>query len=791
MVNEAGSGVSIAGVGRGAETLDSDFESLNPMVDGMLVDEKSGEDGNVSENRGREEKSKDKMNSMEFERGEDDEFDLSKEHSKALVEYVDGGFRETGKYVERLIEILRIKSGDNGAEVRANHESEGVGENERDVGNNDLPVLRAPLPPSAVNPMSVVASFQEANIAEVAMILFNLSAALFQMERLREAREVLEHLFLHIEPLDDHIAVAVSCLLLDVLCISTRGRILGRAKKRRHNRQTDAILAFLERPHSLNPSLPCLSNSVSEGHEEGGGSTTYHHGAARDREQTEFIFRLHLYKAKVLLLQHESKQCKKEVKGALEIFQRELRELEQQSDEENQHQSIEDCGRWKAFGRLPHPGVQNMAALYAKANLEYQRDNPKKALKLLASCHGIQGSDEYVGPGEPMGPLYYNNMGCLHHKLGKHHVALHYFQKALQEQGNSPGMEDSGNQKQDGHLSGTISYEILYNTGLQLQRAGRPAAALRCFDRASLQFCDRPLLWLRMAECCLSIHSSDGGGSSVKESGRERLQDVEGGRRTLHGRLVGKGLRRRALLHPVGPAGEDQSPESLEILLQAERYLQNALYLCCSSSSLFSDALQDGNANNGPIGYPEFSAAKDGQRTPEYTSYGVSDVSPQQDTDLKLLQRVYLNLSYVYLGLGNPVSALNHAQKSLSLELHENNSSNDRILALSRSYAAEAHVMMDRPQEALNELSSIQDGHNGGRIMTKGGEVDISLTVAVLLNKAATLAYLGKISEAQHLMQAAMHCSGGYSSSKANHMLVYILLKSKRPIEAVRALNLL
>ncbi len=789
MVSEVGSGVSIPGSSEGTEALDSDFESLKPIKSGILVGEKGGEDGNVNGNRDSEENRRNTMNSMEFERGEGNEFDLSKEHSKALVEYVDGGFRETGRFVVRLMQILQIKSGKYGAEMRGNHESEGVGGNEGEMDNNDLSVPRAPLPP-AVNPMSVVVSFQEADIAEAAMLLYNLSAAFFQMDRLREAREVLELLFLHIEPLDDHIAVAVSWLLLDVLCSSARGRILGRAEKRRYKQQTDAILNFLERPHSLNPSLPCFANSVSEGHEEGGGSTTYHHSATRDREQIEFIFRLHLYKAKVLLLQHESKRCKKEVKGALEIFQRELREPERQSDED-QRQSIEDCGRWKAFGRIPNPGIQNMAALYAKANLEYQRDNPKKALKLLASCHGIQGSDEYVGPGEPMGPLYYNNMGCLHHKLGKHHVALHYFQKALQEQGNSPGMEDSGNQKQDGHLSGTISYEILYNTGLQLQRAGRPAAALRCFDRASLQFCDRPLLWLRMAECCLSIHSSDGGGSSVKESGRERLQDVEGGRRTLHGRLVGKGLRRRALLHPVGPAGEDQSPESLEILLQAERYLQNALYLCCSSSSLFSDALQDGNANNAPIGYPEFSAAKDGQRTPEYTSYGVSDVSPQQDTDLKLLQRVYLNLSYVYLGLGNPVSALNHAQKSLSLELHENNSSNDRILALSRSYAAEAHVMMDRPQEALNELSSIQDGHNGGRIMTKGGEVDISLTVAVLLNKAATLAYLGKISEAQHLMQAAMHCSGGYSSSKANHMLVYTLLKSKRPIEAVRALNLL
>ncbi len=782
MVNEVGSGISTPGGGGGVET-DSDFESLKPIKDRMLA---GGKNGNMNENGDSEEKRKDKMNSMEFERGEDDEFDLSREHGKALAEYVDGGFRETGRYVERLMEILRIKSGDDGAEMRVNHESEGEGGNEQEMDINDLPVLRAPLPPSTVNLMSLVVRFQEAGIAEVSMILFNLSAALFQMDRLREAQEVLEHLFLHIEPLDDHVAVAVCCLLLDVLCSSARGRILGRAGKRRCKRQTDAILAFLERPHSLNPSLPCFSNSVSDGHEEGGGSTTYHHGATRDREQTEFFFRLHLYKAKVLLLQRETKQCKKEVKGALEIFQRELREPEQQNDEDRQNPSIKDCRRWKAFGRLPNPGVQNMAALYAKANLEYQRDNPKKALKLLASCHGIQGSDEYVGPGEPVGPLYYNNMGCLHHKLSKHHVALHYFQKALQEQGNSPGMEDSGRQ-QDGHLSGNISCEILYNTGLQLQQTGRPVSALRCFDQASLQFCDRPLLWLRMVECCLSIHSSYGGGN-VNESEREIFQEAEGGESTLRGTLVGKGLRRRALLYPVRPAGERQSIQAIEILVQAERYLQNALYLC--SSSLSSDALQDENINDS-IAYPEFSAAKDGQRTPEYTSYSPSDVSPQQDTDLKLLQRVHLNLSYVYLGLSNPVSALHHAQKSLSLELRDNNSPDGWLLALSRSYAAEAHVMMNRPHEALTELSAIQDGNNKGRIMVKDGEEDVTLTVSVLLNKAATQAFLGKISEAQHLLQAAMHCSGGYSSSKASHMLVYILLKTNHPIEAAKALSLL
>lgn len=45
-----------------------------------------------------------------------------------------------------------------------------------------------------------------------------------------------------------------------------------------------------------------------------------------------------------------------------------------------------------------------------QANLEHLRDNQRKALKLLASCHGFQGAEEYSGSGEAVGPPYFNNM---------------------------------------------------------------------------------------------------------------------------------------------------------------------------------------------------------------------------------------------------------------------------------------------------------------------------------------------------------------------------------------------
>ncbi|CAN0081122.1 unnamed protein product, partial [Hapterophycus canaliculatus] len=134
-------------------------------------------------------------------------------------------------------------------------------------------------------------------------------------------------------------------------------------------------------------------------------------GSGGSAEQTEFAFRLHLYKAKVLLLQEQTKTSKKEIKSALEIFQRELRGSGDGSGGgagggAQQQQP-------GTFAPVPPAGVQNMAALYLKANLEHLRDNHRKALKLLASCHGFQGAEEYSGPGEAVGPPYFNNMvGC-------------------------------------------------------------------------------------------------------------------------------------------------------------------------------------------------------------------------------------------------------------------------------------------------------------------------------------------------------------------------------------------
>lgn len=41
--------------------------------------------------------------------------------------------------------------------------------------------------------------------------------------------------------------------------------------------------------------------------------------------------------------------------------------------------------------------------------------------------------DFFSDVGESSTVMFYNNMGVIHHAMGKHNMACHYFQKALKE----------------------------------------------------------------------------------------------------------------------------------------------------------------------------------------------------------------------------------------------------------------------------------------------------------------------------------------------------------------------
>ncbi|CAN0168284.1 unnamed protein product, partial [Discosporangium mesarthrocarpum] len=474
---------------------------------------------------------------MAGEGGDDGGNDLRVLHNLALAEHASRGFKDPAKLEQDLLNIRK--------KMREKGRGDPVVEVDGEATGEDKALGRVGAAGAIMGYSSAVAASATEGLsdldADASVLLYNLAALHFQQKQYGAARAVLEYLFLHIEPLDEPLAIHICFLLLDVLCHSARGSLHDERSLRAFAQQTFAVVGFLERTHAHSS-----ESGGSSGGGAGGGESKQDDGAlssSGSAEQTEFSFRLHLYKAKLLLLQLQVEQSsKKEIKSALEIFQRKLREPNEAGSGsgggggaggaggaggggEAVSTGGGGVGGQGTFSPVPPAGVQNMAALYLKANLEHLRDNQRKALKLLASCHGIQGAEEFSGQGEPTGPPYFNNMGCLHHKLGRHHVALHYFQQALAlmaeaESGAGAGAgagAGSGGKtrrqgspdRAEGKVAPSWACEVLYNTGLQLLLTNNPEEALRCFERSALLFYNRPCLWLRVAECGILRHRLD------------------------------------------------------------------------------------------------------------------------------------------------------------------------------------------------------------------------------------------------------------------------------------------
>ena len=291
----------------------------------------------------------------------------------------------------------------------------------------------------------VVALLKDAD-SDCAILLYNLAALHFEAKEYGAARTVLEHLFRDIEPIDESVAVNVCLLLLDVLVHCARGALLTAQDRDAFATQTEEVLGHMERLAVLSSRGPAPG---AEAEKKAGEAAPFSAEQAADLE-----FRLHLYRAKALLMQSQLKASKKEIKSALEILQKSKFDLAAKP---------KAAGAGKGGASTPEPdwassapALRSMTALYLKANFEYLRQNYRKALKLLSSCHttgammqqlegpegaaaaagGAGGGAGPSGTGSQavemkgaVGAMYYNNVACVHHKMRRSNAARHYFQE--------------------------------------------------------------------------------------------------------------------------------------------------------------------------------------------------------------------------------------------------------------------------------------------------------------------------------------------------------------------------
>jgi CCR4-NOT transcription complex subunit 10 len=149
----------------------------------------------------------------------------------------------------------------------------------------------------------------------------------------------------------------------------------------------------------------------------------------------------------------------------------------------------------------------HQTALYLKANSEHLKGNAKKALKLC-----VEAENQNHDSTQPTATtaVHFNNLGILHQSIGKLHIALHYFNKALgvlcqiehNQRSDFPYEEVNQNSF---YLHSTLA--ILYNVSLCAFQAKQWMASYECMAKCVISspnlYALRPKCWLQMAEACI------------------------------------------------------------------------------------------------------------------------------------------------------------------------------------------------------------------------------------------------------------------------------------------------
>lgn len=703
-------------------------------------------------------------------------------HNIAVAEYFRDGCTDPQKLLDILLKVKR----------RTEEISQNAGEQLDVIGAsvNTSSTGFSGLKGSNLTPAGTIGLNTDASASmedyDASIPIFNTAVVLYHLQQFAAALSILEPLYQNIEPIDEPAALRICLLMLDITLAS---RQLRKAADVFHYMEKVFGLGFLVTPPETGSSVPqslLVSNMPDCASSTGNTSTTVSSpistalpevsltrsssddvlyeedlslgldmegsnsvkstaplsilsSAARvPVERTASVsprdsnvkILLHLYKVHLLLCTRNIKAAKREVKLAMNLAR----------------------------------GQDYLRALILKAQLEYSRANHRKAVKLLTTCCSRE-------PG--MRCIFLNNLGCIHHQLRKDHTASVYFLRALHSCA-STAMEKPlklSTFSQDKSLS------ILYNCGLQQLRSGNPILAARCFQEAGCLYYNQPLLWLRLAECCISALEKgllEAGGCDMS------LKKDE-----LRVRSVGEGKWRKVVLPAGSPnptvaisdlglkledGNGDEStagssplinetdffapgkPHKLSLVF-ARQCLQNASHLLNrldfravesaaeGDTTEFEDGSQDssdysiqkggvaGNGKggtNGPV-LVGLQTSSNGNTKESKGSNGTNTISAsvsafeedRQKENSSILQYVLADLAFVELCLENPLKALKAAEKLLWQP-----ECTKAFKFLGHMYAAEALCLLNRPREAADHLSDCLNESTILETPANGGEED-------------------------------------------------------------------
>ncbi|XP_024980153.1 CCR4-NOT transcription complex subunit 10-B isoform X2 [Cynara cardunculus var. scolymus] len=534
---------------------------------------------------------------------------------------------------------------------------------------------------------------------------------LYHLHEYEKCFSILERLYQNIEPIDERVARHVCLLLLDVALVchhATRaadvinylervgGNSLGNqgdsGSFTQQQQLTNLVMKSTSAPSNVIISDPINSDSAvnANGPEspisrtlseetlyESLMSTLDVSGAqnltrpSNDLTRTQadeslittpdLRLKVHLYKVWVLILTRNLKAAKREVKMAMNIAR----------------------------------GKDYSLALFLKSQLEYARRNHRKAIKLLMASV----SQTETGTSA----LYNNNLGCIYYQLGKYQTSAVFFSKAL---GNSAQQRKERPRKLL-NISQDKSVFFAYNCGLVYLASGKPSLAVRCFRQAGSVFFKRPLLWLRIAECCIMAS--------------EKKLDI-------NVNVVGRGKWRQLVIECWNSRNTVQEEPNLSLTF-AKSCLLNALHLLDCPDESKPDLDENSNprgSNLKATGQVNSNGEVKESKVGNSSGNALLQSSINEYESLcgkenqMILQAVLADLAFVYLELGNAVKGLAAAQCLLRL------AECSRVYVfLGNLYAAEAYCLLNQPKQASEHLSSYMSGQNNTELPYSQEDCDI------------------------------------------------------------------
>ncbi|XP_012525698.3 CCR4-NOT transcription complex subunit 10 [Monomorium pharaonis] len=491
--------------------------------------------------------------------------------------------------------------------------------------------------------MSTSDSNETIDDVEKCVMRYNQAVLLYHNKQYNAALQIMTRLFAFIEPMEETLAHKV-CLLLIELYIVTE--------------QPDAALSIQNYVESQFISTD--SSKISAIDKDGVIKSIKEQKEPKkdtvgDTAIDAFKIKLLKYKARIYLLTHQLKLCKKE---------------------------------WKTLVSL---GTVNTSTIFLKANLEYLRGNYDKAMQFLNSK--MKENLDFKLCGESSTVLFYNNMACLHLAMGKPTLACSYLQRALRV--NDSAVKSMQDKDIDSSqplymLGGDKHSELMYNLGVSFLYAGKASKAFDCFTDVAQRVCNNPKLLLRMAECCICNHKSS---NEVDFNISKRCKD-------LVQEVMGSGIHKKIIL-PTS-LSKDTKYHSEGLSYAIPQPTLEFGYLCLKNALFL---LSNNNEPNVPI----TAMANSLSLTPGH-NLGIQHVTlTSRSTAIEsfnLKISVLAASAYVSLCLGDYIFSLEYAKTLLSF-----NKLPGAYKMLGNLYAAESLIFMDKISEALEylKLENLQD----------------------------------------------------------------------------------